>query len=366
MIDVDHHELATPIPVVHLDLLESNLSGWAEAIARHGVGLRPHAKTHKTVEVARAQLERGAAGVTVAKPSEGLALLPSGVDDVFVAYPIVGDVRTVQLLELAREVRVTSCIDDLGAASALSTAAVDAGTVLEVLVDVDSGLRRTGLPPEEAVELGVAAAGLPGLNVMGVFSYAGYPSKLPDPERRRAWAHQEARTSVEVADALRDRGLHIDHVSVAGTLTARFAAEVGGVTEVRPGIYAFGDANTSRLGAMRLEDCALRILATVVARPAPDRAVVDAGTKALAADVGLDGTFGHLPACPSARLTRIWEEHGVLELSPEDGGAGGTDLRVGDRVEVVPNHVCPAVNLASHLVCLEGDRRVGAWEVVAR
>lgn len=366
MIDMEPIDLATPIPIVHLDLLASNLASWSEAITAHGVRLRPHAKTHKTVEVARRQLEQGADGLTVAKPSEGLALLPSGVTDVFVAYPIVGQVRMAHLLELAQKARVTSCIDNLGAAAALSAAAGDLGIVLEVLVDVDSGLRRTGLPPEAAVELGVAASALPGLEVVGVFSYAGYPSKRPEAEQRRAWAHQEARTSVEVAAALHDRGLEIGHVSVAGTLTARFAAEVDGVTEVRPGIYTFGDANTSRLGAMRLEDCALRILTTVVSRPSADRAILDAGTKALAADTGLDGTFGYLPACPGARLTRVWEEHGVLELSPDEGEAGGADLQVGDQVEVVPNHVCPAVNLATHLVCLMDGESTATWEVVAR
>jgi D-serine deaminase-like pyridoxal phosphate-dependent protein len=361
----DLDTVATPIPVVHLDLLEANLTSWADAIAAHGARLRPHAKTHKTVEVARMQLERGAAGLTVAKPSEGLALLPSGVTDVFVAYPIVGSAKIAQLLALAREVRVSSSIDDLGAATALSDAALDAGTVLEVLVDVDTGLRRTGLAPEEAVELGVSAASLPGLRVMGVFSYAGYPSTRPEAEERRAWSHQEARTSVEVADALRERGLEIDTVSVAGTPTARYAAEIAGITEVRPGIYAFGDANYSRIGAVGVEECALRILATVVSRPSAGRAVVDAGTKALAADEGLDSTYGYLPAHPQARLTRVWEEHGVLELSLDEG-SGRAGLAIGDRVEIVPNHVCPAVNLAPHLLCVENGEVTGSWEVVAR
>lgn len=365
MIDAEHlADLATPIPVVDLDLLEVNLASWAAAIAAEGVALRPHAKTHKSVEVARMQIAAGASGLTVAKPSEGLAMLPSGVDDVFVAYPIVGEARTAQLLELGRAVRVSSCIDDLGAATALSDAARDAGTKLDVLIDVDSGLRRTGLPPEDAVRLGVAASALPGLEVVGVFTYAGYPAMSPDPDKRRDWARQEASTAVEVAAALRERSVAAEVVSVGGTPTARFAAEVPGVTEVRPGIYAFGDANYARIGVVDPAACALRIVATVVGRPSADRVVLDAGTKALAADPGLDGTFGSLPAHPDARFTRIWEEHGVLELT--DGGSGGGGLQVGDRVEIVPNHVCPAVNLASRLVALEGGEVVGHWEVLAR
>lgn len=364
MNDAEHlADLPTPVPVLHLDLLEANLTSWAEAIAARDVALRPHAKTHKTVEVARRQLAAGASGLTVAKPSEGLALLPSGVTDVFVAYPIVGEDRTARFLELARAVRASSCIDDLGAGTALAAAARDAGTSVDVLVDVDSGLRRTGLPPEDAVALGVAASALPGLRVTGVFTYAGYPSMSPDPEERRAWSHQEARTAVEVAGELRDRGVAAETVSVGGTPTARFAAEVAGVTEVRPGIYAFGDANYARIGV--IGSCALRILATVVARPRADRIVVDAGTKALAADAGVDATFGHLPLHPAARFTRIWEEHGVIEVVPDDP-AGGAGLRVGDRVEIVPNHVCPAVNLAPFLVCVEDGEVRGRWEVVAR
>ena len=361
--------LATPFPVVHVDILEANLADWSAAIAAQGVALRPHAKTHKTVEVARLQLAAGASGLTVAKPSEGLALLPSGVDDVFVAYPIVGEARIAQLLELGRRVRVSSCIEDLGAATALSDAARDAGMRLDVLVDVDSGLRRTGLAREDAVGLGVAASALPGLNIVGVFTYAGYPSMSPDPQERRAWAHQEASIAVEVADMLRERGVAAQTVSVGGTPTARFAAEVAGVTEVRPGIYVFGDANYARIGVVDLAACALRIVATVVARPSADRAVLDAGTKALAADAGLDDTFGLLPSHPEARFTRIWEEHGVLEFADGASGGGGSGsrgLQVGDRVEIVPNHVCPAVNLAPRLVALEDGEVVGRWEVLAR
>lgn len=366
MLDADALDgLATPVPVIHLEVLRSNLAGWADAVSASGVALRPHAKTHKTVEVARMQLAAGASGLTVAKPSEGLALLPSGVEDVFVAYPIVGEHRTAQLLGLGRSVRVSTCIDDLGAATALSDAARDAGMQLDVLVDVDSGLRRTGLAPEDAVGLGVAASTLPGLHVIGVFTYAGYPSMSPDNDERRAWARQEASTAVEVAAALREQGVTAETVSVGGTPTARFAAEVAGVTEVRPGIYVFGDANYARIGVVDPAECALRIVATVVGRPAADRAVLDAGTKALAADAGVDGTFGWLPAHPDARFTRIWEEHGVLELT-HDGGSGGGGLQVGDRVEIVPNHVCPAVNLASRLAALEDGEVVGHWQVLAR
>jgi D-serine deaminase-like pyridoxal phosphate-dependent protein len=360
----DH--LATPVPVVHRERLLANLATWADAVAARGVALRPHAKTHKTVEVARLQLEHGAVGLTVAKPSEGLALLPSGVDDVFVAYPIVGPTRTAQFLALAAKVHASSTVDHLDAATALSAAAVDARQTIDVLVDVDSGLRRTGLAPEAAVDLGVAADQLPGLRVGGVFTYAGYPAMDPDPEVRRAWAYQEAGAAVQVAEALRERGVVIERVSVGGTPTSLIAAEVEGVTEVRPGIYAFGDANDSRVGAMALDDCALRILATVVSRPARDRVVIDAGTKALAADPGLDGTFGWLPDHPHARFVAAWEEHGVVDLALDAGQRGGADLQVGDRVEVVPNHVCPAVNLAARLVCVEDGRVVDTWDVVAR
>lgn len=355
-------DLATPVAVVDREVVVRNLGTWADAIQRHGVALRPHAKTHKTVELARLQLEHGAGGLTVAKPSEGLALLPSGVDDLMVAYPVVGTARIAQLVALTRRIRTRSCLDDLAAARSLSVAAQEAGLVLEVLVDVDSGLQRTGRVPAEAVALGRGIAALPGLELTGVFTYAGYPANDPDASVRRDWARREAQTAVEVAAALRGTGIGIETVSVGGTPTARFAAEIPGVTEVRPGIYALGDANYRWLGVVGEEELALRVLATVVSRPAPGRAVVDAGSKALAADPGLDaGTFGWLPQHPRSRLTRLWEEHGALELAAEDA-----DLAVGDRVAIVPNHVCPAVNLASDLVCVEQGRVVDRWEVVAR
>lgn len=329
-------ELDTPCLVVDLDKVDRNIA-WMAGIAReHRVGLRPHVKTHKTPELARRQLEAGATGITVAKLGEAELFADAGCEDILVAYQIVGAEKIDRLIALSRRIKLRSCVDSLDAARELSAAATRAGVFLEILLDVDTGLHRTGCAPEVAADLAGKIGSLPGLIVAGVFTFAGYPSHDPNPEARRAWANQESQTLVD----LRRDGV----VSVAGTPCAPFAAEVGGVTEIRPGTYVFGDANCIHVGVMSEEDCALVVRTRVVSRPARDRAVLDAGSKVLTSDLlagEVSGGFGRIVWHPKSRITRLWEEHAVVALAPEDQG-----LAVGDAVSVIPNHVCPAVNLA--------------------
>lgn len=336
--------LDTPALVADLDRVEANLVAMAAAIGRHGVALRPHVKTHKTPALAHRQVAAGATGITVAKLDEAGLFADHGFDDILVAYQVVGPTKVARLIELSRRVTVRSCVSDLEAARALSAAATDAGVDVELSLDVDAGLERTGCRPDEAADLGAAIAALPGLRLSGVFAYAGYPLADPDEEVRRRWAEQEAGVAVSVASALRRTGVPISAVSVSGTSCAPYAAAVPGVTEVRPGTYVFGDANCARLGVQPFDRCALTVIATVVGRPTPTRAVLDAGTKVLAADqaIGPGATgYGVIPALPGATISRAWEEHAVVDLP-----LGNVSLAVGDRVAIVPNHVCVVVNLA--------------------
>lgn len=336
-------ELDTPALTVDLGLLEKNVSGMADKIRAAGVGLRPHIKTHKTVELARMQLEQGAVGITVAKLGEAEVMAEAGLDDVLVANELAGAKKLARLAELSRKITIRSCVDSMSGAVALSEAAVTHGVDFDVMLDVNTGLNRTGVEPEQAVKLGKSVDELQGLNLVGVFSYAGYSATEPNETDRQRWAEMEASTAVAISEELVDTGIGALEVSVAGTPTAAYAASVPGVTEVRPGTYVFNDLNYAIVGACALSECALTIRTRVISRPSPDRAVVDAGSKVLTSDRRADGApgYGHVVDAPGTRLDALWEEHGVLRLDDD-----GRRLSVGDVIHIIPNHVCPTVNLA--------------------
>jgi D-serine deaminase-like pyridoxal phosphate-dependent protein len=372
-------ELDTPAFVVDLDTLERNVQAMADHARQHGVRLRPHAKTHKSVEIARMQLGAGALGLTLAKIGEVEALLESAaaageplpLEDVLLAFPIVGDQKLARLLDLAERLAVTVSLDSADAASQLGAAAAGRGRVIGVLVEVDTGGRRCGvLPGEPTLALARHVATTPGLTLRGIMTHEGHAYSAT-PATLREVSQQAGRVMVELAGLLRADGHEAPVVSVGSTPSARHIAEVPGVTEVRPGTYVFQDYNQIRLGVATVDECAGVVHATVIARPAPDRAVVDAGTKAVAADRGMVGGitpvqqegYGLVKGQPGWLFARASEEHGVLERRGEGHAA---DLRVGDRVELIPNHICPAVNLYDRLVVQRGGVVQGSWDVAAR
>jgi len=341
----DLEDLDTPTVTVDLDRLQKNVERMANSIRAAGVGIRPHTKTHKTPEIARMQLDNGADGITVAKLGEAEIMVEAGFDDILIANEVIGRKKLGRLAHLSRRAKVRSCTDSLAGAAMLSEAAIDFGTTFEVLLDVNTGLDRTGVEAELAVELGRRIDELPGLKLVGVFSYAGYKPGVPDREERRRWAVGEASAAVSVSRQLLDEGFGAEEVSVAGTPTAEYAASVPGITEVRPGTYVFYDVNYARMGVCDLSQCALKIRARVISRPASDRAVIDAGSKVLTTEKRGDGAedpgYGHIEGFPGTHIEALWEEHGVLRLDAE-----GRQLEVGDVLEIIPNHVCPTVNLA--------------------
>lgn len=337
--------LDTPVLLVDLDQLERNIDKMAVLVREAGVKLRPHTKTHKTPEVARLQLDRGATGITVAKLGEAEVMAEAGCLDILIANEVIGEHKVERMARLSKKANLRSCVDSLEGAELLSRVAQRLGVRFTILLDVNTGLDRTGLSPTDAAKLGEQIADLPGLDLIGVFSYAGYKPGIPLESERRKWAEQEATIAVSVAKQLQSAGIEATEVSVAGSSSAPFAVSVPGVTEVRPGQYVFNDMNMQRMGMCELSDCALTIQARVISRPAPDRAVVDAGSKVLTTErriiEGQDPGFGSVKGYEGVRIDALWEEHGVLQLDD-----AGRELRVGDVVEIIPNHVCPTVNLA--------------------
>ena len=348
-----------PTPYLRLDVAKAQAS--IEAMAARAraldVGLRPHAKTHKSVRLGRLQLEAGAVGLTVATVGEAEVFAAGGCADLFIAYPLWVDAPKARRLAAVLEwASVAVGVD--------STASLDAmaahGIRPEVVVEVDSGHHRSGVSPEAAGEIGRYAADA-GFVVRGVFTFPGHSYT---PQTRASAAADEAIALAVAAESLAGQGIAVSVRSGGSTPSAQFAvgrpggsSGGGWLTELRPGVYVFGDAQQVELGTCAMDDVALTVVATVVSH-AGGRVILDAGSKALGADrAPWASGYGRLAEAPDARIVALSEHHATVEWS------GGRLPQLGSRVLVVPNHVCNTVNLADVYVIGDGPE---AWPVDAR
>jgi D-serine deaminase-like pyridoxal phosphate-dependent protein len=355
-------QIDTPSMVVDESILHRNIAEMAALSRSLGVALRPHIKTHKTPQIARLQLAAGAIGVTCAKLGEAEVMADAGVEDILIAYPLVGEAKIHRLLALMERARLIVALDSREAGEALAAALAAEDRTLDVYVEVDTGQHRAGaLSGEEAVALALDLARLPALRVIGVMTHEGHANAQPR-ETIEEVALDAGRKLVATAEGIRRHGLELPVVSVGSTPAASITPTVPGVTEMRPGTYVFKDASAFRYGVFGPDRCAARILATVVSHPAPDRAILDAGSKALSLDkTPSHPGHGYIVGHEAAVIDRLSEEHGVVILPPEDPG-----LRIGERVEVIPNHICPTVNLEDELVIVRHGRVTDVWKVAAR
>jgi D-serine deaminase-like pyridoxal phosphate-dependent protein len=363
------HELDTPSVLVDLDALERNIREMADAARSAGVALRPHIKTHKSPQIARMQLAAGAVGVTCAKLGEAEAMADAGIGDLFVAFPLVTAIKARRLAALASRpgVAVSTVADSPEGVAALSAVFRDEPAPLAVLVKVDTGLGRVGVAPgAPAVALARTIAAAPGLRFAGVCAHEGTSYAYPDAAERTTATRAAVERLVGTAHALAAAGLPCERVSAGSTPGALAAVGVPGVTELRPGNYAFYDAMQVGLGVVPVERCALRVLATVVSHAARDRAVIDAGSKVFSSDRGVHGAataagHGIVLGKQDIQVKGLSEEHGWLALDPN-----GSDVAIGEQLQVVPVHACPVANLALDLVLVRGGAVADRWPVAAR
>jgi D-serine deaminase-like pyridoxal phosphate-dependent protein len=343
-------DLDTPAVLVDLDRLERNLAAMAAKARDHGVSLRPHIKTHKARAIARRQLDHGADGLSTAKLDEAAAMAPLGCS-VFVAYPIATPAKSLRAAEMASEVDLIVGVDHVGAARALGTVAAGRGRALRVRIEIDSGLGRCGIRPDEAGAMARALDGIDGLEVEGVFTHAGHAYRAAGRAEVEAAAVQEVTAVREAGEAVADVLGREVTTSVGSTPTALVDVDLAGVAEIRPGNYVFLDRTQVHLKVADLSQCALSVLASVVSATG-GRAVIDAGSKVFGLDQGAHGQralegFG-FDIEQELRVDWLSEEHGVIE-------GGASRLRPGDRVRLVPNHACVVANLARALVGVRGD-----------
>jgi D-serine deaminase-like pyridoxal phosphate-dependent protein len=357
-------DVDTPALLIDLDRLEANIHRYAGIANRARVRLRPHIKTHKTLEIAAMQLCAGAGGITAAKLSEAAVFAAAGVNDIFVAYPIIGPEKARHAAEIARNCHLIVGVESVKGIQQLSQAAVKAGATIFVRVEVDSGLKRTGVAPSAAAELCRLVLAAPGLELDGIFTFRGISFPGAQTHEPEVLGRQEGELMVTLAEQLNEAGIPIKEVSVGSTPSTPYAAPVPGVTEVRPGVYVFFDRMTTKAGTSSLDEIALSVLATVVSRPAPDIAVVDAGSKTFCGDVvpenaGLEG-YAVTTDGQKGMVVRMSEEHGIVHL------ASGFTPEVGDKLTFFPNHVCTTVNLSDEVVVMQNGVVKSVWPVAAR
>ena len=360
---MNYRELSTPALTIDLDVVERNLDRMAKRCREQSVGLRPHTKTHKTPEVAKMQVDRGAVGLTVAKVGEAEAMAGAGLDDILIAFPIFGGEKLHRIAQLAKARRLLLSLDNEATAQELSRAAAAQEATIGVLVEFDAGFHRCGLAPGPAcVELARKIEKLPGLRFRGLMTYFGHVWGTA--EERRNEALQTAGRVAKALSAFREEGLNVEIVSGGSTPSSEFAHLVPGLTDIRPGTYVYNDMNTYYQGACRLEDCAARIVATVVSTAVPGKVIIDSGSKTFSSDLlgsGPKSGYGYVVEAPDAPIIKLNEEHGHLDITKSSH-----QFHVGEVLTVIPNHVCTCVNMHDDVFIVREGEVKGTWHVAAR
>jgi D-serine deaminase-like pyridoxal phosphate-dependent protein len=354
---------ATPEMVIDLAVVDRNIERLADYARRHGIAVRPHTKTHKSLYMACRQISAGAVGLTAAKAGEA-EVMAAACEDVLVAYPAIDPHRVRRLVRLARRgVTVRVALDSVQGIDAVAAVASDEGATIGVLVDLDVGFHRTGAQsPMESLHLARHVAQLDALRLDGIFFYPGHVWS-PAAEQVAVLAQIDAILG-EAIELWRGAGLEARIVSGGSTPTAYQSQHVRSQTEIRPGTYLYNDMNTARAGFCAIDDCAARIVCTVVSTAVPGKAIIDAGTKVLTSDRNVrfpDSGYGYVVEYPDVPVVRLSEEHGELDVS-----RSARVPRVGERVTVIPNHICPCVNLRDSVWLRYADGRLEAIEVDAR
>ncbi len=349
-VQYDDVELDTPALLVDLDVVEANIARMQAFADHEGVHLRPHVKSHKSLEVARRQLAAGAHGLCVATASEAQLMQASTARDILIAYPLLGERKMARLEQLSAEDRLTLVTDSFGVTDGYRHFAKRGGAPLRVLVEIDTGMHRAGVDPRRAVEVALDVARSDRLQFGGILTHAGHAHDAPDHRGVAHIARAEAATMGAVREELENAGLEVATVSAGSTITAPYLRRSDGITEIRPGTYVYNDLRTLSRFACTPNMIAASMLTTVVS-VAGDRVTLDAGSKTLTTTVDQEHGHGYPVDRPDARFTRMSEEHGVLTV-PEV--AGFRSPVVGDRMRVLPIHVCVWIDLQSEIY---GTRR---------
>jgi len=348
-------EVQTPALIVDLDAMEANIKALAARVAAYpSVRVTPHAKAHKSVEIARRQMAAGASRMCCQNVAEIEAMAAGGIGNLLLSNEIIGAEKAKRLAEVARTAKIGVCVDHADQVQVLADAASKAGVTFDVLIEIDVGMGRCGVTsPAEAVALAKEVAKHENLHFSGLQAYHGTAQHLRHPEERVAAIAKAAAFARETADALREAGLSCDVIAGAGTGSYENEMISGVYTELQCGSYVFMDADYGRNDTAYPFRNALFVLASVISAAAPGRAVCDAGLKSLTAESGLPIAF----ETPGITYIKATDEHGTLQVAPQ------ASVKPGDKLKLIPGHCDPTVNLHDWLVACRGDKVEALWPV---
>lgn len=353
----------TPALVVDLPTVRRNIRQMADFCRGAGLRLRPHTKTHKSVMMARLQMEAGAGGLTVAKAGEA-EVMAAAADDLFVAYPALDPPRCQRLAALGRERTIRAGVDSMLAIDRLAEAARRMDVTIGILVDLDVGFHRTGVSsPQRATELAQHVARTSGVRLDGIMCFPGH---VREPNAEQAPVLARVAEIIQAAlDMWARHGLSASIVSGGSSPSAMQSNQIRQLTEIRPGTYIYNDMNQVAGGRCGFDDVAAKFVCTVVSDAVEGKVVIDAGSKTLTTDRIFNapdtGGFGHVVEYPEARVIRLSEEHGEVDLS-----RCSERPKLGERVSVIPNHICPAVNLHDAAWLRDGTEELSCLPIDAR
>lgn len=339
-------ELSTPYVHIDLDIAERNIRRMAEELKKFGIDHRPHIKVHKSVEIARLQLALGAKGITVAKLGEAEVMAEGGVDDILIAFPIIGSQNLERLKKLAEKVKIRTILDSRFVAEGISRVGTELGQRIDILIELDGGIHRGGVQPgEAALNFAREISDLQGINIAGLFAYMGQIYSQKSRDAIREVAKMEKDILLGTKELLNKNGFNISITSGGVTPSSAYPEQLEGITESRAGNYIYYDMNAIRMGLAEEKDIALKIRSTVVSTPLPGYATIDAGSKTLTSDGSVaEPAFGYVCGMPGVKIVNLNEEHGYLRFDPEK-----YSLKVGDQLDIIPNHSCVISNLCDYI-----------------
>jgi len=351
-------EIDTPALLIDLPIMEANLRRMADFFSHKEAKLRPHAKTHKCPIIAQQQRDLGAIGITCAKLGEAEILVEAGIRDILIANEIVGSAKISRLIHLAQRVNLMVAADDAENVRTLSSAASAKGVKIRVLVEVDIGMGRCGVQPgQAALALAQQVDGCPGLTFAGLMGYEGHLVFVPSVQERAQRCREAMGLLLETKTLIEKAGLPVSILSGGGTGTYAITGQIRGITEVQAGSYLFMDTRYRGIEGLEEFGCALTVLATVISRPHPQRAIIDAGMKAMTHEFGMPA----VKDLPWAKLTSLAEEHGIISLDGAD-----RELKVGDQVELIVSHGCTTINLHERYLAMRNGSLEAIWLIAAR
>jgi len=357
--------LQTPTLLLDVNQMDKNIAEVMQFAKEHHVNYRPHIKTHKSVEIAKRQLEAGAVGITVATVGEAEVMVNGGINNILIAFPISSENKLERILTLMEQATIIVAVDSVEQATLLNNFFKQHKQTLNVWIKINSGLDRCGVEPtDEVAQLAQHINQLECLLLDGIFTHAGQSYTATSDEMLEQIAYEEAEAILTSAAICADVGIHITHKSIGSTPTFKQAGKVAGITEIRPGNAAFYDMVQVSLNVASVEQCALSVV-TSVASVKNNRAIIDAGSKTLALDKGAHGNesimgHGYIVEHPQLTIERLSEEHGVIT------GAGVEHLKINERLTIIPNHACTVANLFTHYTVHENGEVVAKWPVDAR